>query len=127
MTRLARVGVTAVAGLALAGSSAAHARLLAFKSPTGNVTCVMSSASGSFAQCELRSTNRGYLIPRHGNVTRYDVDPFDDLAGRRFILRYGTSRRLGVFMCSSRSTGMNCRNRDTGHGFSFSRQHRRVY
>jgi hypothetical protein len=107
----------------------ANCRIIAFKSPTGNITCVMSTESGSFTQCELRSMPRrgGFFIPRRGRVSRYDVSSYDDLSNQRFVLRYGRSRSLGRFKCSSRYSGMTCRNRASGHGFTISRQRQRVF
>jgi hypothetical protein len=108
-------------------ASPAEARLLAFKSPTGNITCVMSTESGSFAQCVLRSKGRGYSIPRRGPVSTYDGSGYDDLARRRFVLNYGKSRRLGRFTCTSRFKGMTCRNRVSKHGFTISKQKQPVF
>lgn len=126
-TRLCRALCASLAVMG-AGAGTAEARLLAFRSPSGNITCAMKVGGGDrFAQCELRSEGRGYSIPRTGRVTRYDVDPDDDLASRRSVLRYGHARRLGVFTCRSRRSGMRCTNRATGHGFALSRQHQRVF
>lgn len=121
--------VVAVATTALLGVvGPADARLLAFKSPSGNITCVMSTESGGFAQCEVRSKRRGggLSVSRRGKVTRYDVGD-DDLAERRFVLGYGRSRSLDVFTCTSRMAGMTCRNRRNGHGFTTSRQRQRIF
>ena len=107
----------------------AQARILAFKSPTGNITCVISTDADQpqFAQCELRSKAKGFFVSRRGHVRSYGVDPFDDLSGRRFVLRYGRSVRLGPFVCISRATGMTCRSRLSGHGFTISRERQRVF
>lgn len=119
--------ITAVAVLLAATS--ADAGLSAFKSPTGNITCAMSTKDGGFAQCELRSMPRagGFMVPYRGHASRYDVAYYDDLADQRFVLRYGESRRLSRFTCVSRSSGMTCRNRVTGHGFTISRQGQTVF
>ena len=42
------------------------------------------------------------------------------------ILAYGQSRQLGPFACTSRVTGVTCRNR-TGHGLFISRQAYRAW
>jgi hypothetical protein len=118
------VAAVLVTGVACGAASArAEAQLLAFKSPSGNITCVMSTSDGAFAQCELRSMRigGGFMVPAHGRVHRYDVGD-DDLAARRFVLRYGRSRSLGRFQCTSRESGMTCRNRRSGHGFTISRE-----
>jgi len=89
----------------------------------------MSTESGQpqFAQCELRSKGTGYSVGRRGRVSYYDVDPDDDLAGQPFVLGYGHSRTLGVFICTSRATGMTCRSALSGHGFMIARERQRVF
>ena len=46
-------------------------------------------------------------------------------AGR--VLAYGRSVRLGPFRCRSRTTGLTCRSRPSGHGFALSRERQRVF
>jgi hypothetical protein len=117
-----------ICGCALFLAAPAQARLLAFKSPSGNITCVMSTSDGTFAQCELRSMRigGGFMLPRSGKVRRYDVGA-DDLAGRRFVLGYGESRELRRYRCTSRKRGMTCRNRKSDHGFFLSRERQRTW
>src|SRR4051794_14346071 len=114
--------------LTLVWARIAEARLLAFRSPSGNITCVMSTTDGTFAQCELRSmpVKGGFMLPPRGRVRRYDVGG-DDLAGRRFVLQYGQSRRLRRYRCTSRERGMTCRNIRSHHGFFLSRGHQRSW
>ena len=71
--------LTAIALLLVVSS--ADARLSAFKSPTGNITCVISTRDGGFAQCELRSKpyGGGLMVPSRGRVSRYDVASYDDI------------------------------------------------
>jgi hypothetical protein len=38
------------------------------------------------------------------------------------VLAYGESMRRGPFSCTSEQTGVTCRNDDTGHGFTVSRE-----
>jgi hypothetical protein len=111
------------------GPAVAQARIKAFRSPSGNITCVISTESGGFAQCELRTKRLGggYMVPTSGRVSRYDVASDDDLAGRRFVLGYGKTTRLSVFSCTSRQGGMTCRNLRTHHGFTISRQRQSVF
>jgi hypothetical protein len=116
--------------LLLVGAPVAIARQLWFKSPSGNITCVVSvrAAGPDFAQCELRSMRHrgGFSVRRRGDVTRYDVG-YDDLRGQRFTLEYGSRIRSGPFVCVSRRTGMKCWSRVSGHGFKISRARRRVF
>lgn len=117
-----RIGVVCMLLSAVSAVPAA-ARDFAFKSPTGNLTCVISTSSGGFAQCEDRSRPRGggASVSRSGRVTRYDVDGHDDLADNRFVLRYGRSTRLSGFRCTSRESGMTCSYLPKRHGFTMSR------
>ena len=120
----------AVTAIVLMGfPAAAQARLKAFRSPSGNITCVISTESGGFAQCELRSKPHGggFMVPRSGRVSRYDVASFDDLASRRFVLGYGSTTRLSLFSSTSRLSGMTCRNSATHHGFTISRQRQSIF
>ena len=52
-----------------------------------------------------------------------------DAAGhpRSRVLAYGTSRRFGVYTCTSRRSGLTCRNRRTAHGFTVSRESQKVF
>lgn len=104
-------------------------RFLAFKSPSGNITCVMSIRRGEsrFAQCELGSNGRGYSVGPSRRVSFYDGDGYDDLAAQRFVLHYGRSLRLGVFRCTSQRSAMTCRSSVSGHGFSIARERQRVF
>jgi hypothetical protein len=115
-------------GLVLLWPGAAEAGVQAFRSPSGNITCVMSTEAGGFAQCELRKRPHGggFMIPRRGGVSRYDVG-YDDLADQRFTLSYGRAARSGPFSCLSRRSGMRCVNSQTRHGFDISLQHQRVF
>ena len=116
--------------LVVIGSPAvAEARTTAFESPSGNITCVISTGGGqpSFAQCEVRSRGVGYSVRRHGRVSTYDVAAHDDLAHRRFVLGYGRSVRRGAFRCRSRESGMTCRSLASGHGFKVSRERARLF
>jgi hypothetical protein len=121
------VFLAVVAAAVLPGT--AHARIYAFKSPSGNVACVISTdrENGLFAQCELKSKGVGYSVRRRGRVTTYDGRGYDDLAGQRFVLRYGRSIRRGDFRCTSRMSGMTCRSLVSGHGFTLSRERQRRF
>jgi hypothetical protein len=125
-------GLRMAVGLSLAAllsPAVAEARITAFKSPSGNITCVISTGGGqpTFAQCEVRSRGVGYHLPRRGRVNTYDGRGHDDLAHRRFVLDYGRSVRRGVFRCRSRESGMTCRSLVSGHGFTVSREGARLF
>lgn len=111
---------------ALTGESART--LVAFKSPSGNITCVLRyEPDNRFAQSELGSSGRGYFIGLAGRGHTYDGRGYDDLAAERFVLRYGRSVKLGQLMCTSRATGMTCRSLSSGHGFTISRERQRFF
>ena len=109
--------------------------LVQFQSPTTNIGCIGDAAS---VRCDIRTTSA--TPPKKPTACRYDwgaafevnrtgrghglcagdtalATPGD---GRR-KLAYGTSIRLGPkLVCTSRTTGMTCRN-SGGHGFTLSR------
>jgi hypothetical protein len=113
----------------LAAPAVAEGRITAFKSPSGNITCVISIGGGqpTFTQCEVRSSGVGYYLPRAGRVSTYDGRGHDDLADRRFVLRYGQAIRRGSFRCRSRRAGMICRSLVSRHGFTVSREGARLF
>lgn len=109
--------------------------LVQFQSPTTNIGCIGDATS---VRCDLRTTSA--TPPKKPKACRYDwgsafevnrtgrghglcagdtalATPGD---GRR-KLAYGKSIRLGPkLVCTSRTTGMTCRNTQ-GHGFTLSK------
>jgi hypothetical protein len=51
----------------------------------------------------------------------------DTVLNDRRRLAYGSSIRRGRYLCTSRRSGMRCRNSRTGHGFKLSRQRARGF
>jgi hypothetical protein len=50
------------------------------------------------------------------------------VAGRQArVLKYGHSRRFGRYTCKSRRSGLTCKNRLNGHGFTLSRARQKVF
>ena len=127
---------------ALAGAPTAGATSLAlvlFRTPSGNIGCLYSSASGGVPaslRCDIRSrlhsppprhpagcnldwgdslalerTGRAVLVC-HGDTV---IDP------RSRVLAYGTGWARDGFSCSSQTTGLRCTN-SAGHGFFLSRE-----
>lgn len=117
-------------GSSSGGSSSGPQGITAFRSPSGNITCVItvSAGNGRFAQCELNSMpyGGGFHIDQWSTVSRYDVG-YDDIADRRFTLAYGHSIRRGPFTCTSETVGMTCRSVSSGHGFFLSRERQRTF
>jgi hypothetical protein len=111
-----------------------------FKTPSGNIVCGYSvtAAHGASVECGIRSglrpaprntctdldysgkrvslTATGRAAPV---VCAGDPGPFL-FAARARVLAYGRSWRGGGIACTSRRTGLTCRNR-RGHGFFLSR------
>lgn len=105
-----------------------------FASPSGDITCAMDTravtcdeaqASWSLTPADLASCGQAALagltlpaVGKPGFDCRTDVlvpDP-------RQVLAYGASITVGDITCASASTGVTCRNQQTGHEFFVSRQ-----
>jgi uncharacterized protein DUF6636 len=125
--------------LALAFVAPAQAVLVQFRTPTSNIGCVYSSEPGStgpYLRCDILSGLKpkprrpkgctldwtfGFQMNRTGRART--VCAGDTAVDRRAkVLRYGHKWSAGGFSCTSRRTGLRCRNR-SGHGFSLSRAH----
>jgi hypothetical protein len=111
----------------LAGAPAASAASF-FQTPSGNIAC---QAAGGRVMCGVLSSRHGDSIPaywvrRTGLAHRSEIvgDPATDVP----VLRYGRSKHLlrGGVVCTSRKTGLTCRNR-SGHGFFLSRESQRRF
>jgi hypothetical protein len=133
----------AVRGLAIAtllllcGPGAAGATVISFRTPSGNIGCVYASGlgGGPSLRCDIRSglkpkppRPRGcvdldwgdsYELSRTGRAVVTCHGDTAILQNAR-VLRYGTTWARGGFSCSSRVSGLRCRNA-SGHGFFLSR------
>jgi hypothetical protein len=100
-----------------------------FQSPSGNISCVLSA---SYARCDVDEYS--YTPPPRPASCDFDWGQTLELKRRaRFgcvsdtvaisdrVLHYGDSLSRGDKTCTSRRSGMVCRNLDTGHGFRMSR------
>jgi hypothetical protein len=131
-------GVALAAAVLLAlGAAPASARLVMFSSPSHNIGCAMTTR---FARCDIE--NRDWSAPRKPRSCRLDWgfgleigksgragfvcagDTTIDPRGR--VLAYGTQQIMGRYTCSSRRSGMTCRNRGTGNGFRIARAGYRI-
>jgi hypothetical protein len=117
---------------------AAGATVISFRTPSGNIGCVYASGlgSGSNLRCDIRSGLKP-KPPRPGGCVDLDWgDSYElDRTGRAHltchgdtailpsarVLRYGKNWSRGGFSCSSRVSGLRCRNA-SGHGFFLSKQ-----
>ena len=119
--------------VALFGVAAAPASALdVFASPSGNISCAMTPTS---VRCDIARSDWRIVTRPKGcqgdfgqglDVGRRSkrggvVCAGDSTLGARRILPYGRSITAGSVRCTSRATGMACRNR-LGHGFILSRE-----
>ena len=130
---------------AVSASTAVGGRtvLPGFRSPTTNIRCFVvhelycyiarSDYAGSLQNWCMRSQGldwHGFVLDprRRGRVFCTSNSPYD--LGRKRpsdrILQYGKSFHRGSFTCTSRVTGITCRN-GNGHGLVVSRQSWRVW
>src|SRR6266508_4459788 len=116
--RRVALGILVLSALAAAPASASSV-VISFRTPTGNIGCVDTSAlaPGPNLRCdldwgdsyELGATGRAG-VTCHGDTA---IDP------RARVLRYGSMWRRGAFTCRSKTSGLRCRNL-RGHGFFLS-------
>ena len=135
MRRLIPVLGVALVVSALAAAPAAALKLRTFQSPSGNIGCaIVVSNAGSDARCDVAQHSwkaspkpsschldwgNGLVVGTHGRAQF--VCAGDTVLHQGPTLAYGNSIRLGKFSCASRSSGIRCVNRATGHGFNASR------
>jgi hypothetical protein len=126
-----------VAMLALALAAPAEAVVLHFRTPSSNIGCIFSTEAtlgGAYLRCDILSGLKpkprrrgcdldltGYELSPRGRATI--VCAGDTAVNKRTrALRYGSKWSRGGFTCTSKKTGLSCRNR-SGHGFVLSRAH----
>ena len=77
-------------------------------------------------RCDVHSLNdTAFTLDRRHRGKRVHVTDAVP-AGRVLALRQHRCR-LGPFRCTSRTTGLTCRSRPSGHGFARSRERQRVF
>lgn len=109
-----------------------------FKTPSRNIGCVL---LGGDARCDIRRRDwrtpprpagcdldwgQGVFVGRTGRA-RFVCAGDTALDPRAPVLAYGTVARYGAFDCTSRTAGITCRNRATGHGFFLARDRYRLF
>jgi hypothetical protein len=127
----------ALCALALVAAGSAQA-LVHFKSPSGNIGCVLMKRDG--VRCDIRE--KSWTAPPKPSWCDVDwgggvqvgrrhrasfVCAGDTVLGADRTLAYGTSVRRGRFECFSRRTGMRCVNHRSHHGFKLSRERYRLF
>ncbi len=124
----------------VAGTPTRVLHLIDFRSPTGNIGCVLLAGN---ARCDIE--RRAWSPPRRPSSCPAVVDfgqglqmqatgaPGFVCAGDTArepsapILEYGQASRVGPFECVSRATGMTCTRPSDGHGFFISIQSYRIF
>lgn len=114
--------------LLAAAPATAVATLRVFRTPSGAVGCAYyrDPSSAPSVRCDVRGggdhawTVRATGRARRTRATDTVLDP------RAPVLAYGHTRRFGRIACTSRPTGLTCRNAD-GHGFTLARERQRIF
>ena len=132
--------LAAFAGVVMTLPASASA-LTAFNSPSGNIGCIVGTSYG--ARCDIKSKDwsrgprpagcpkevdwgQGLIVGRTGKghiVCAGDTA----LSNGGPKLAYGDSKTVGRFKCTSRTSGMTCKNTLNGHGFFLSKQKYRLF
>jgi hypothetical protein len=127
--------------LALSASPALAEDFLYFRSPTGNIHCMMASGDYAGVRCDMIALTRSFpKAPADCELDwgdAFEIGPADSKGqvvchGDTVIdpesveLGYGTSAELDGFICFSEKTGMTCEN-GSGHGFAISKATQRLY
>ena len=121
------------AALALPALAPAAVTNRPFNTPSGKIVCAyihypeLKPPLGPAIRCDLLFLNdRAVYLGTSGKAQKVHVtDAVGDPRAKK--LAYGTSRRFGRFTCTSRTTGLTCRNRNNGHGFTVSRESQKVF
>ena len=121
--------MVAAACAACALPAAAQAADTTFRTPSGKILCLYFDPPEEAPQirCDLLFLNDRAAILRSSGKAR--IIKVTDAAGhpRSRAIAYGTSRRFGIYTCTSRRSGLTCRNRRSGHGFTVSRESQKVF
>lgn len=129
--RCATVGAV----VALLGASPVQAeQSTGFTSPSGNIGCMLEP---TFVRCDIQQrdwtppprpptcptvTGYGQGIELGAGRSPQFVCAGDTAYSSSAALDYGDSISAGVLNCSSAESGITCRDTQSGHGFSISRQ-----
>ncbi len=134
--------VAAIAGGALAATAAGGSAAVQFKTPSANIGCYGTSTD---VRCDIRRSTgtrppkprtcrfdwgTAFGLTRTGRGRGLCVSdttlPYPGQTGVR-TLKYGRSIRVNArIVCTSRRTGLTCRN-TAGHGFFLSKSRIRLY
>lgn len=130
-------GIAFIALFVLFGAAPAPAATVNFRTPSGLVYCGYTTGP-DFLRCDTqyptrfsgRDCDEGDFGQAFGMTPTGRGRPLcvsDSVYDRKAkVLRYGTTRRYGPFTCTSRRSGLTCKNR-RGHGWVLSRQRQKVF
>jgi hypothetical protein len=114
--------------LVLLVPATAEAGIKTFRSPSGQLGCMYYNDADvpASVRCEWTGGNdRAVVVERTGKGKRIRItDTVMDPGAR--VLPYGTTRRYGPIRCTSRRSGITCKNR-ARHGFTVSVQAQKVF
>jgi hypothetical protein len=134
-----RTALLAAAGtlIVLLSPATSSSRSIDFTTPSRNIGCAGDATS---VRCDIRATRtkpppkprscrfdwgNAFALRQRGRPRR--LCHSDTVLGSSRVLRYGRTQRFGRgIRCTSRTSGLTCRNRD-GHGFFLSRERVRLF
>lgn len=131
--------VTALACGSIMACGSALAQEISFRSPTGNIHCMIFTGADAGARCDLANFTPSYPRPRDCDLDwgfAFEVGvigPGSPICagdtvrqpGAR-VLEYGQSVAGGGVTCTSAQAGMTCVNAQ-GHGFTVARARQRAF
>lgn len=115
--------------------------LLFFRSPTGNISCLIATGEYAVARCDMRSLTPSFTAPPPGCDLDWGSTFEVTLSARKGALGcvgdsvidpdavelgYGQTISLGGFDCTSERSGMTCTN-PAGHGFTVSKARQTLF
>jgi len=109
--------------LALTIASPALASGKWFHSPSGNISCEVTSGGelGTKAFCQSEQKPRSVTLNKQGTLkVCHGTNCLGDGPEDAFELGYGKSVTVGNFKCTSKKTGMRCSVSPSGRGFELS-------
>jgi hypothetical protein len=125
---MAHAPILLLALAALLAPASARAAYRDFRSPSGKIGCAFYSDAETprFVRCDWAGANdRGLTLSETGKGKRVKVTD-TVMSPQAKILVYGTTTRFGSMRCTSRRTGITCRNKHD-HGFTVSVEKQRVF
>ncbi len=130
-----------VAALILATGPAVADDLVFFRSPSGNIHCLLATGDYAGARCDIRSFTPSFTTPPQDCDLEWG-DSFEVAPRSRkgtlgchgdtvitpdaLVLEYGRTLELGGIACVSETSGMTCTN-PAGHGFTVAKARQRLF